>query len=314
MVAIGHSDLDIFPLTLGGNTFGWTSDEAASFEILDAFTAGGGNFVDTADSYSAFADGNSGGESETIIGNWTRARRNRDEVVIATKVSRHPEFRGLAPDNIRAAADASLARLQTDHIDVYYAHYDDDKTPLVESLAAFDELIEAGKIRYVAISNYSPARVREWLELAEEHGFARPVALQPHYNLVARHDYEGVLQTLAVDNELAVFPYFALAAGFLTGKYRTREDLAGKQRERLTSGYFSDAGLDVVQGLREIAESRSAEISTVALAWLLARPGITAPIASVSRISQLPALLDAPALALTSQEVEKLTVLSDAVA
>ncbi|MDI6627808.1 MAG: aldo/keto reductase [Rhodococcus sp. (in: high G+C Gram-positive bacteria)] len=314
MVAIGRSDLDIFPLALGGNTFGWTSDEAASFEILDAYTAGGGNFVDTADSYSAFADGNSGGESETIIGNWTRARGNRDDVVIATKVSQHPEFRGLAPDNIRAAADASLSRLQTDHIDVYYAHYDDEKTPLVESLAAFDGLVEAGKVRHVAISNYSPARVREWLELTKENGFAPPIALQPHYNLVARRDYEGELQNLAVENDLGVFPYFSLAAGFLTGKYRTREDLAGKQRERLTTGYFSDAGLDVVQGLREIAESRAAEISTVALAWLLARPGVTAPIASASKISQLPALLDAPALALTSQEVEKLTVLSDAVA
>ncbi|QIH99168.1 aldo/keto reductase [Rhodococcoides fascians A21d2] len=314
MVAIGTSDLDIFPLALGGNTFGWTSDEAASFEILDAFTAGGGNFVDTADSYSAFADGNSGGESETIIGKWTNARGNRDDVVIATKVSQHPDFRGLAPDNIRAAADASLTRLQTDRIDVYYAHYDDDKTPLVESLAAFDELVTAGKVRYVAISNYTPARVREWLELAKENGFAAPIALQPHYNLVARRDYEGELQKLAVDHDLGVFPYFSLAAGFLTGKYRTREDLAGKQRERLTTGYFSDAGLDVVQGLREIAESRSAEISSVALAWLLARPGITAPIASASKISQLPALLDAPAFALTSQEVEKLTVLSDAVA
>ncbi|MCJ0892366.1 aldo/keto reductase [Rhodococcus sp. ARC_M5] len=314
MVAIGSSDLNIFPLALGGNTFGWTSNEAASFEILDAFTAGGGNFVDTADSYSAFADGNSGGESETIIGNWTRARGNRDNVVIATKVSQHPEFRGLAPSNIRAAADASLSRLQTDHIDVYYAHYDDEKTPLVESLAAFDELVRAGKVRHVAISNYTPARVREWLELAKANGFAAPIALQPHYNLVARRDYEGELQNLAVENGLGVFPYFSLAAGFLTGKYRTREDLAGKQRERLTTGYFSDAGLEVVQGLREIAESRSAEVSSVALAWLLARPGVTAPIASASTISQLPALLDAPALALTGQEVEKLTVLSDAVA
>lgn len=314
MVAIGTSDLDIFPLALGGNTFGWTSDEAASFEILDAFTAGGGNFVDTADSYSAFADGNSGGESETIIGQWTNARGNRDDVVIATKVSQHPDFRGLAPNNIRAAADASLTRLQTDRIDVYYAHYDDDKTPLVESLAAFDELVTAGKVRHVAISNYTPARVREWLELAEANGFAAPIALQPHYNLVARRDYEGELQNLADEHDLGVFPYFSLAAGFLTGKYRTRADLADTQRERLTTGYFSDAGLDVVQGLREVAESRSAEVSSVALAWLLARPGVTAPIASASTVSQLPALLDAPALALTSEEVEKLTVLSDAVA
>ncbi|OAK51595.1 aldo/keto reductase [Rhodococcoides kyotonense] len=311
MVAIGNSNLDIFPLALGGNTFGWTSDETSSFEILDAFTAGGGNFIDTADSYSAFADGNSGGESETIIGNWTAARGNRDDVVIATKVSQHPEFRGLAPANVKAAAEASLKRLQSDHIDVYYAHYDDENTPLVETLAAFDELVKDGKVRYVAISNYSPDRIREWLSLAEQNGFSAPVALQPHYNLVTRREYETELASLAADNNLGVFPYFSLAAGFLTGKYRTREDLEGQARQKLASGYFTDEGLNVVDALSEIADAHDAEISSVALAWLLAQPTVTAPIASASKISQLPALLAAPALALSTDEVARLTEVSD---
>jgi aryl-alcohol dehydrogenase-like predicted oxidoreductase len=310
VVAIGNSNLDIFPLALGGNTFGWTSDEKASFEILDAFTAGEGNFIDTADSYSAFADGNSGGESETIIGKWTAARGNRDDVVIATKVSQHPEFKGLAPKNIAAAAEASLKRLQSDHIDVYYAHYDDENTPLVESLAAFDQLVKDGKVRYVAISNYSADRIREWVSLADEHDFAKPIALQPHYNLVTRREYETELAPLATDNNLGVFPYFSLAAGFLTGKYRTREDLEGQAREQLATGYFSEKGLDVVTALDEIADAHDAEISTVALAWLLAQPTVTAPIASASKISQLPALLDAPRLSLASDEIARLTEVS----
>ncbi|MDJ0393773.1 aldo/keto reductase [Rhodococcus sp. G-MC3] len=311
MVAIGNSNLDIYPLALGGNTFGWTSDEDSSFEILDAFTAGGGNFIDTADSYSAFTDGNSGGESETIIGNWTAARGNRDEVVIATKVSQHPEFKGLEPKNIKAAAEASLARLQTDHIDVYYAHYDDEKTPLADSLGAFDELIKDGKVRYVAISNYSADRIREWLSIADQNDFARPVALQPHYNLVTRKEYESELAPVATDDNLGVFPYFSLAAGFLAGKYRTREDLEGQARARLATGYFTDKGLDVVSTLSEIADAHDAEISTVALAWLLEQPSVTAPIASASKISQLSALLAAPQLKLAADETARLTEVSD---
>ncbi|OZE31887.1 MULTISPECIES: aldo/keto reductase [unclassified Rhodococcus (in: high G+C Gram-positive bacteria)] len=313
MVTIGTSSLEVYPLALGGNTFGWTTDEDASFEILDAFTAGGGNFIDTADSYSAFADGNSGGESETVIGNWTAKRNNRDDVVIATKVSQHPDFMGLSASNIAAAADASLARLQSDHIDLYYAHYDDETVPLVETLGAFDALVTAGKVRYVAISNYSPERIREWVDTAKDNGFAAPVALQPEYNLVARSDYEGERQQLALDNDLGVFPYFALAAGFLTGKYRTQDDFTTHIRSTMAKGYFSDAGLAVVSALDDIASAHSAEISSVALAWLLAQPGITAPIASASKISQLPGLLAAPALTLASDEIDRLTTLSDAV-
>ncbi|OZD65489.1 aldo/keto reductase [Rhodococcus sp. 06-1460-1B] len=313
MVTIGTSSLEVYPLALGGNTFGWTTDEDASFEILDAFTAGGGNFIDTADSYSAFADGNSGGESETVIGNWTTRRNNRDDVVIATKVSQHPDFMGLSASNIAAAADASLKRLQSDHIDLYYAHYDDETVPLVETLGAFDALVTAGKVRYVAISNYSPERIREWVATAKDNNFAAPVALQPEYNLVARSDYEGERQQLALDNDLGVFPYFALAAGFLTGKYRTQDDFTTHVRSTMAKGYFSDAGLAVVSALDDIASAHSAEISSVALAWLLAQSGVTAPIASASKISQLAALLAAPELTLESDEIDRLTTLSDAV-
>ncbi|MFZ2175742.1 MAG: aldo/keto reductase [Rhodococcus sp. (in: high G+C Gram-positive bacteria)] len=313
MVAIGKSDLNIFPLALGGNTFGWTSDEATSFEILDAFAAGGGNFIDTADSYSAFAQGNSGGESETILGRWLASRGDRDHMVIATKVSRHPDFPGLAPANIRAAAEASLNRLRTDYIDVYFAHYDDPETPLVESLAAFDQLVHDGLVRHIAISNYSPARIREWLALAADNGFTAPIALQPHYNLVHRGDYEPEIEAIAVENDLGVFPYYSLAAGFLAGKYRTVEEFGSHTRQRMAQRYFSDAGLAVVDALGRIAAAHSAEISTIALTWLLTRPGITAPIASASRLEQLPALLDAPAVTLTSSEIDELTTLSDAV-
>jgi aryl-alcohol dehydrogenase (NADP+) len=313
VVAIGNSDLDIFPLALGGNTFGWTSDEPTSFEILDAFAAGGGNFVDTADSYSAFAEGNSGGESETVLGNWMASRGNRDHMVIATKVSQHPEFKGLAPANVRAAAEASLKRLQTGHIDVYYAHFDDADTPLVDTLGAFDELVRDGLVRHVALSNYSPERIREWLSLTAENGFAAPIALQPHYNLVHRHDYEPEVAAIATENGLGVFPYYSLAAGFLAGKYRTQADLDGQPRQRMATRYFSESGLAVVDALAEIADTHSAEISTIALAWLLTRPGITAPIASASRLEQLPALLDAPTVTLTASEISRLTTLSDAI-
>ncbi|WP_299573107.1 aldo/keto reductase [uncultured Williamsia sp.] len=313
MATIGRSDLDVHPLMLGANTFGWTSDEKESHAVLDAFVEAGGNAIDTADSYSAFAPGNHGGESESVIGSWLTARGDRDDVVIATKVSQHPDFLGLAPDTIRAAADSSLQRLQTDHIDLYYAHYDrpDDDTPLVDSLAAFDELIRSGKVRYVGISNFSPERIEEWVAIADREGFAPPIALQPHYNLVHRRSYEPALRDLALKHDLGVFPYFALASGFLTGKYRTREDLADTPREQLTQGYFTDAGLEVVSALDEIATAHDTTIATVALAWLLTRPGIVAPIASVSRLDQLPSLLAATTLRLGDEEIDRLTTLSD---
>lgn len=313
MAIIGNSDIDIFPLSLGGNPFGWTADEPTSFAILDSFAESGANFIDTSDSYTASAPGNSGGESETIIGNWLTDRGLHNDIIVATKVGSHPEFKGLKADNIAAAADASLNRLKTERIDLYYAHFDDPTTPLEETLGALNALVDAGKVRYLGISNYSPDRVREWLQITEENGYARPIALQPHYNLVHRKSYEPELAKIAADNNLSVFPYFALASGFLTGKYRSRADIEGSARERITTGYFNDAGLAVVDALSEIADNHDCAMPTVALAWLLTRPGITAPIASVSRVNQLPALLEAPNLVLSSTELDRLEQVSAAV-
>lgn len=217
---LGSSDLEVFPLALGGNVFGWTADRDRSFAVLDAYTAAGGNFVDTADSYSAWVDGNSGGESETVLGQWFAARGNRDDVVLATKVSQHPEYPGLSAANIKAAADASLRRLGTDHIDLYYTHFDKPEVPVEEIIGALDELVKAGKVRHIAASNISAERLAASLEFSDREGLARYVALQPHYNLVSRDTYEGELRDLAEQAGLAAVPYYALAAGFLTGKYR----------------------------------------------------------------------------------------------
>ncbi len=214
MAALGHTGIDIFELALGGNTFGWTSDRDASFAVMDAYLDGGGNLIDTADVYSAWAEGHSGGESETMIGEWLASRGRRDEVVIATKVSQHPEFSGLSAPTVKAAAEASLRRLGTDRLDLYYAHFDDAETPLEETVGAFEELVQAGTIRAVGISNYSADRVREWFSIARREGWTLPVALQPHYNLVRRESYEADLAGLAAQEELAVMPYFALASGF----------------------------------------------------------------------------------------------------
>lgn len=302
MTLLGTSTIEVFPLALGGNVFGFTSDEATSHAVLDAYVAGGGNFIDTADLYSAWVSGNSGGESETIIGTWAASRRNRSDVVIETKVSQHPAFRGLAASNIRAAADASLRRLQTDYIDVYYAHYDDPSVPLEETVAAFDALRTAGKIREVGVSNYSPARLQEWIDIATRRGFALPVALQPHYNLVERAWYETGLAPVVAAHELAVVPYFALASGFLTGKYRTRADLRGAVRGQMVNRYMSPRGLAVVEVLDRIAAAREVAIPTVALAWLRGRPGVAAPLASARTVEQLPALLASATFELTAQE------------
>ncbi|TPW78220.1 aldo/keto reductase [Schumannella soli] len=310
MTRLGSSDLDVFPLALGGNVFGWTADESTSHDVLDAYVAGGGNFIDTADVYSAWGDGNSGGESETIIGTWLAKRGRRDDVVIGTKVSQHPEFRGLSSANVAAAARASLQRLGTDVIDLYWAHYDDESTPLEETVRAFDQLVSEGLVRYTAVSNYSADRVREWVRIAQENGLAAPVALQPHYNLVTREPYESQLAPVAREADLGVTPYWSLAAGFLTGKYRSKDDFAGQQREGQVAGYFSDAGLAVVDEVAAIAADHGAELATVALAWLRAKPEITAPIASARVVEQLPALLASASLDLSADEVARLDAVS----
>lgn len=306
MRRIGNSDLEIYPLGLGGNVFGFTADKATSERVLDAFVAAGGNHIDTADSYSAWAPGNKGGESETIIGEWMRSRRNRDSLIIATKVAAHPEFKGLAPDNIARAAEASLRRLQTDRIDLYYAHYDDEGRSIEEIATAFDRLVRDGKVRCIGISNVQPARITEWIRFARENGLAVPVALQPEYNLVARRNYEQNVAPLAKAEGLGVLPYFGLAAGFLTGKYRTQADLEGRARGGAAAKYLNDDGLRVISTLESIATARKTAMATVALAWLLAKPTVTAPLASATSVEQLAELMAAPRLELTADEVARL--------
>ncbi|MGC3022623.1 MULTISPECIES: aldo/keto reductase [unclassified Brevibacterium] len=308
-VQIPGTDLSIFPINLGANTFGWTADEAESHAVLDAFTAAGGNFIDTAESYPAWVPGNTGRESETIIGTWLAARGNRDKVVIATKVGDHPDHKTQDPEYIRTAIDASLERLQTDYVDLYYAHRDDEVTPIADIARVFDEIVRAGKARYVAVSNYSPQRLGEWLAVAEEEGLAQPVAIQPQYSLVFRHEYEAELAPVAIEHKLGVFSYFSLAAGFLTGKYRTEADLEGASRGGMVQGYFNAEGLKAVDELVAVAEARDAAPATVALAWLLAK-GVTAPIASARTPEQLDALMSAPSLELTSDEFSRLDAAS----
>ncbi|MFJ1610339.1 aldo/keto reductase [Streptomyces sp. NPDC088253] len=304
---LGSSDLEVFPLSLGGNVFGWTADEAQSFAVLDAYTAGGGNFVDTADGYSAWVPGHKGGESETIIGKWFAARGNRSDVVLATKVSTHPEYKGLSAANIRAAADASLRRLGTDYIDLYYTHFDDTSVPVEEIIGALDELVRAGKVREIAASNISAERLTESVEFSDREGLARYVALQPHYNLVSRDTYEGPLQEVASRTGLAAVPYYALASGFLTGKYRPGTTVDSARAEGAGKHLDTERGIRVLAALDEVAGAHDAEVATVALAWLAARPTVAAPIASARTVEQLPALLAVADLTLTDAEVARLT-------
>ncbi|MBI0144085.1 aldo/keto reductase [Bifidobacterium sp. W8116] len=313
MAKLRGIDAEIFPLVLGGNTFGWTSDESTSDQVLDAYTAAGGNLIDTADVYSAWAPGHSGGESEIVLGRWLAKNGNRNKVMVATKVSQHPQYSGLSAKNIEAAADASLLRLGLDVIDLYYAHFDDSSTPLEETAAAFDKLVKEGKVRAIGLSNYTPDRIREWFSIARKNGLTLPVALEPQYNLVYRKDYENGLMPVAKDEDLAVFPYFSLASGFLTGKYRTMDDLKGKQREGMVKDFFTQEGLDVVAAMDGIAKAHGVELATVALAWLNRRPGIAAPIASARTPEQLPALLDAAHLELSDQDMQTLDQISDKV-
>ncbi|MEV5080660.1 aldo/keto reductase [Streptomyces sp. NPDC093064] len=304
---LGSSDLEVFPLALGGNVFGWTADQEQSFAVLDAYTAAGGNFVDSADSYSAWVEGNQGGESETIIGKWIKARGNRSDVVIATKVSQHPDYQGLSAANIKAAADASLRRLGTDHIDLYYTHFDQPEVPVEEIIGALDELVRAGKVRHIAASNISAERLQESLDFSDREGLARYVALQPHYNLVSRDTYEGGLENVAERSGLAAVPYYALASGFLTGKYRPGTTVDSARAQGAARHLETERGQKVLTALDDVARAHDAEVATVALAWLAAQPTVTAPIASARTVDQLPALLGVAELRLTEEELGKLT-------
>ena len=302
-VKVGDSDLEVFPLVLGGNTFGWTSDEATSRRVLDAYVEAGGNFIDTADMYSAWAPGNAGGESEIILGRWLAVRGNRDRMVIATKVSEHPQYKGLSKPNVLAAADESLLRLGIDTIDLYYAHFDDKSTPLEETAKAFNDLVLAGKVRAIGLSNYTADRIEEWFRIARDHGYAKPVALEPHYNLVHRGDYEHTLAPIAAKENLSVFPYFSLAAGFLTGKYRSVEDATGKAREGMVKDYLTSDGFALVEALDGVAKAHGVAIATVALAWLRHRPQVAAPIVSARVPEQLSAALASANLDLSDDEI-----------
>lgn len=310
MTLIPRTDLDVNPLCLGGNVFGWTADQAQSFAVLDAYIAAGGNFVDTADGYSQWVPGNQGGESETIIGNWLARRGRRDDVVIATKVSRHKDATGLSRASIRRGVENSLRRLQTDYIDLYYAHYDDPDVPQEETVAAFGELVAEGKVRSLAASNFTADRLANSLRIADELGVARYTAIQSHYNLVHRETVEGALADLIAAENLALFPYYSLASGFLTGKYRHAGDGEGQARGQAALKYLDERGFQVLDALDKVAAAHAAELSTVSLAWLLTRPGVLAPIASARTVEQLPALLAAAELELTEAEVAELTTAS----
>ena len=310
MNGIGRTDLEVFPLCLGGNVFGWTADEATSFALLDAYTAAGGNFVDTADSYPQWADGCQGGESETIIGRWLARRGRRDDVIIATKVGQSRHHAGLSPATIRSAAEASLRRLGTGHIDLYYAHEDDPATPLADTVAAFDRLVREGKARYVAASNYSAPRLAAALASAQEQGSASFAALQVHYNLVHRDEYEGDLAALCHREGLSCIAYSALADGFLTGKYRPGHALPVSERAEDAAAYLTESGLAVLGALDTVAERNDTPIAAVALAWLAAQPTVAAPLASARTSRQLQDLMQAPDLKLSVDDLALLNTTS----
>ena len=306
MARIGSTKLEVFPLALGGNVFGWTADEKTSFAVLDAYAAAGGNFIDTADVYSAWGTGNSGGESETIIGRWLSTRGNREKMIVATKVGMHPKLPGLSPATIRTAVEESLRRLQTDYIDLYYAHQDDENTPLEETLRAFDRLVKDGKVRYVAASNYSAARLQEALSTSDRIGLVRYVALQQHYNLVERDQYEGEPANVVAREGLSSIPYFALASGFLTGKYRPGAKVDSQRAER-AGAYLNEKGIKVLAVLDEVAAAHGVSVASVALAWLAAQPTVAAPIASARSLEQLGDLLQLADLQLSKSEMHRLS-------
>lgn len=313
MRPLGKSGLTIAPLMLGGNVFGWTIDEKQSFAILDAFVAAGFNAIDTADVYSRWAPGNQGGESETIVGKWLRRTGKRDKVILATKVGMEmgETEKGLSKPYILKAVDRSLERLHTDRIDLYQAHKDDETTPLEETLETFAELVKSGKVTAIGASNYSAPRLAKALEISQALGIPRFETLQPHYNLVERAAYEGELENVCLEHGLGVITYFSLASGFLTGKYRRDEDFAHGTRGTPAQKYFNDHGRRVLRALDEVATRYQSTPARVALAWLLARPSVTAPIASATKVEQLHDLIEATKLQLDNDAIEHLTIASN---
>lgn len=309
---LGRSGLEVAPLAFGANVFGWTVDEPTAFLLLDAFVDHGFNLVDTADVYSKWAPGNSGGESESVIGRWIERSGKRDRVVIATKVGMEmPAGKGLSARYIRSACEASLCRLRVDRIDLYQAHAEDPDTPIDETLEAFDRLVREGKVRAIGASNYSAPALCAALEASASRGFAAYATLQPRYNLYSRSDFEGALMTLSVREQIGVIPYYGLASGFLTGKYRTKADLAQSARGPAVEKYLDERGMRILAALDEVARELHAKPAQVALAWLMARPAISAPIASATTLAQLRELMAAADLALGARAMERLDRASD---
>jgi aryl-alcohol dehydrogenase-like predicted oxidoreductase len=308
MRKLGNSGLVVGPLAFGGNVFGWTADEPTAFRLLDAFVAADFNLIDTADVYSRWVPGNQGGESETIIGKWLKQNAKRDKVIVATKVGMEmgPDKKGLSRTNIHRAVEESLRRLQTDHIDLYQAHKDDETTPLQETLEAFAVLIEQGKVRTIGASNYSASRLAESWKVSRETGLPAYQCLQPHYNLCERERFEPDLEQVCRDTGLGVIPYYSLASGFLTGKYRSEADLAKSARGQAVKKYLNERGFRILKALDTVAARYHANPTRVAIAWLAARPSVTAPIASATRVDQLNDLIEGARLELDAPAIELL--------
>lgn len=305
---LGRSGLETLPLALGGNVFGWTVDEPASFALLDAFVASGFSLVDTADVYSVWVPGHAGGESETIIGKWLKRSGKRQDVVIATKAGMEmaPDKKGLSRGHILRSVEDSLKRLQTDYIDLYQSHTDDAETPLVETAETYSRLVEQGKVRAIGASNYSAERLSQALIVSEQHGYPSYQTLQPLYNLYDRADYEANLEPLCLEKGLGVISYFSLASGFLTGKYRSEDDLSKSPRGRRTKQYLNERGFRILKALDQVASQLESTPARVALAWLIARPSVTAPIASATNLEQLDDLIEATRLELDPSSIELL--------
>jgi aryl-alcohol dehydrogenase-like predicted oxidoreductase len=309
---LGSSDIEIAPLVFGGNVFGWTTDDNRTFELLDAFVDAGFNAVDTADVYSAWVPGNKGGESETAIGKWFKKSGKRDKIVLATKVGSEmgPGKKGLSKKYILEAVESSLTRLQTDYIDLYQSHYDDPNTPIEETMEAYNELVKAGKVRIIGASNFSADRLEESVKIGLQEGFTAYQTFQPEFNLFDRQDFEENIAPFTIDNNLSVISYFSMASGFLSGKYRSQEDLKGSKRSGMVEKYLTERGFKILSALDEVAAEYNSNPATISLAWIIANPAVTAPIASATTLDQLKQLTEAATIQLDEAALEKLKAAS----
>ena len=305
---LGRSNLQVSNLSFGGNVLGWTTDEPTSFEVLDAFVSAGGNFIDTADTYTRFVPGHEGGESETVLGKWLKQRGNRSQLIIATKVGNDmgPGGKGLSREHILKSVENSLQRLQTDYIDLYQSHTDDPTVPQEETLAAYAELVSQGKVRVLGASNFTAERLTEALQISQQHNYPRYESLQPLYNLYSRADYQQNLEAFCEQEGLGVISYFSLASGFLTGKYRSEQDLAQNIRSHMVKSYLNPRGYQILDALDEVAKSYQATPAQIALAWLLARPSVTAPIVSATSVKQLNEIVKAADIKLDPAAIQSL--------